>query len=330
MKRYALLVLLLLLQSLLPGDGAHAEQPPLAALYAPWYGYDYTTGDCRGGWDSMHWGTFWGTVYAPETGYYCSADPNVIRWQLDRVQEAGIGVLLVSWWGWGDTNLDGTVEGHPDAHMNRGIAALLDEVRASPIKVALIAEPFTLTQAGLLPNAAQQQIVLDWLWQHYYEPYSAQMFQWDGKPLLVSFDPMRLPADPRYTVRHWTGRPRGTETVAGGWQWFFAPPHDVIEGMSDDGVVFVYPRFDEWYLKHGGAPYITCEPRRIDLDLTQGLYDQQWQRVIENRGNVRLVVLYSWNLYGEQAHIEPSGQGPAPVGSDYVVKTRAYYDQLRE
>ena len=39
-------------------------------------------------------------------------------------------------------------------------------------------------------------------------------------------------------------------------------------------------------------------------------------------------VIFAWNEYGEQAIIEPSFGGPAPVKYDYVEKARLYYEQF--
>jgi hypothetical protein len=155
------------------------------------------------------------------------------------------------------------------------------------------------------------------------------MFDWEGKPLLLAFDSMTVPADERYTVRLWTGRERNDITTAEGWQWFFGPPQDTVAGMSD-GVAWVYPRLDEYPAKQMGADYITWPPRRLDPFLREGTYEQQWQRLVENREQVRLVVLYGWNLYGEQAHVEPSWGCPASVGWRYVAKTAQYYRAFRE
>ena len=77
-----------------------------------------------------------------------------------------------------------------------------------------------------------------------------------------------------------------------------------------------------------GATYITEEPRQIDPLLDEGFYDGQWQDLILLRGILNMVVLYSWNLYGEQAHIEPSHGDPAPVGFEYVDKTQRYNDEF--
>lgn len=325
------------LPTLEPAPSAPAQRRrdvPLAAIFAGWYGFDPVTGDCLEGIGSTHWNdtpNTGGVVHTPYRGFYCSADPTVVSWQLEWLDRAGVRAVIFTWWGWGDTNLDGAIEGHGDQYMNRALGELLRQIELSrsSMKVALIVEPFTLTQAHLDPSQLtheQRTMVLDYLWEHYYDAYPDQMFVWKGKPLLLAFDPMRLPQDSRYTIRHWTGRARDPNTEAEGWQWFFAPPQDILDGMSDDGAAFVYPRFDEHHAAAMGADYITWMPRRVDPVLEEGVYNEQWQMLVENREQVNLIVLYSWNLYGEQAHIEPSDGGPGPVRDDYVTRTRHYYD----
>lgn len=311
---------------------------PLAAILAGWYGYDVHTGECQEGIGSYHWNdtsNTAGVVHTPYRGFYCSSDPELVSWQLEQMERAGIQVILFSWWGWGDTDLDGSIEGHADQYINEALTELLNQIRdtGSDMEVAIIVEPFTVPQAGLQSSDlsyGQKEGILDYLWDQYYAPYLSHIFHWQGKPLLLDFDPMMLPEDPRFTIRHWTGRARGEDTVAEGWQWFFAPPQDIVEAMSEDGTVFVYPRFDEYYAKLFGADYITWEPRRIDPFLEEGVYEQQWRQVVENREKAKLIVLYGWNLYGEQAQIEPSGEGPGAVGHDYVEKTREYYQAFLE
>jgi hypothetical protein len=305
--------------------------PRLAVVFAGWYGYDHRTGECIGGLGSTHWNDgpdTGGIVYQPEIGFYCSGNPEVVAWQLQQIEQAGISVIFYSWWGWGDGNLDGVMEGHPDQYINRSLIEMLDQIQSSgsDLRVALVVEPFMLTQAGLSQMTnVQEKLILDYLWEHYYSLYPEQMFRWQGKPLLLAFDPVQLREDQRYTLRHWTGRARDPQTETEGWDWFFAPPQGVIEGMSDDGAVFVYPRFDEFYIAQGGASYITWKPRRVDPYLKEGVYERQWQQVEENRERIKLIVLYSWNLYGEQAQIEPSKGCCAPVGDEYVRKTKDYY-----
>jgi hypothetical protein len=352
-----------------PGSGAHqadtapptatlapalpASALPLAAVFAPWYGYA-ADGKCQGGMGSYHWnntGDMAGVVDQPEPGFYCSAEPTIIRWQLNQLEAAGVQALFVSWWGWGDVNLDGVIEGHPDAYLNSGIQALLAEIVAGqrPISVSLIVEPFVWTQAHITPGLllpVQRALALDWLWANYYgrEEYRDLWFQWDGKPLLLAFDPMTLttplaPSAPiSYTVRHWTGcarqeagREYNCEQAPPAWDWFFGPPQDPVAGLSDDGVAFVYPRFDEAPAAAMGADYIRWPPRSLDPLLTQCLYERQWRQLAEHRDRLRLIVLYAWNLYGEQAYIEPALAAPPrpSIGRRYVERTQAYYAALR-
>lgn len=313
-----------------------AEDVPLAVVFAGWYGHEPVSGECVGGLGSTHWNdgpNTGGVRYTPEKGYYCSSDPEIVSWQLEQMEKAGISVLLYSWWGWGDGNLDGVVEGHPDQFINQSLTEMLNQIRDSgrDMKVALIVEPFTVTQAsgsGEL-SSRESRRVLDYLWEEYYGEYGNQMFQWDGKPLVVSFDRMVLKGDGRYTMRKWTGRAFDQFTKEEAWDWSFAPPQSLLSGITKDGVVFIHPRFDEFYLVEDGATYITWVPRRIDPYLTEGFYDSQWDDLMRLRRNVTMIVLYSWNLYGEQAHIEPSDDGPAPVGVEYLNKTQKYYAEFQ-
>ena len=94
--------------------------------------------------------------------------------------------------------------------------------------------------------------------------------------------------------------------------------------------MFIYPRFDEFYLVEDGATYVTWEPRRIDPNLSEGFYESQWEGLMRLRRNVTMIVLYSWNIYGEQTHIEPSYGGPAPVEDEYLDKTQRYYSEFQE
>jgi hypothetical protein len=138
-------------------------------------------------------------------------------------------------------------------------------------------------------------------------------------------------------VRNWTGCARqeadqeyGCAKTPPAWDWFFGPPQDPIAGLSDDGMAFVYPRFDESPAVAMGAPYITWPPRSIDPLLTQCAYERQWQQLADQRDRLRLIVFYAWNLYGEQAYIEPATATPPrpSIGDRYVTRTRAYYQAL--
>jgi hypothetical protein len=63
----------------------------LAAVFAPWYGYDASTGNRQGGLGSYRWNNvpdMADAFDAPYHGSYCSADPKSIEWQLDGLERA--------------------------------------------------------------------------------------------------------------------------------------------------------------------------------------------------------------------------------------------------
>jgi hypothetical protein len=326
------------------------SQVPLGVVFTGWFGFKHDTGEMIGGLGSTHWndgpdtsgiihtpyripGAIGPAPGNPDVGpsFYCSADPAVVSWQLEKMRQAGVSMLLYSWWGWGDGDLDGVVEGHPDQWVNLALTEMLDQIKntGASMKVAVLVEPFTWTQRQLHPNdltAQQQQMILDYLWDNYYGPYAGQMFQWDGNPLLVTFDPMKFTvSDARYTLKKLSSQDRTPQSEAEGWEWWLVPQQPLSVTVSDDGVVFPNHRFSEYYLHLARASYLVYPWRHIDPLLEEGVYEQQWQWLVDNRDQVSLVIVYSWNFYGELAQLEPSTLGSAPPEEDYVAKTSRYY-----
>ncbi len=527
--RYTLSVCLMVVFAVAAGCKKPPPPPPspgapLGVLFTGWYGFDHRTGECVGGLGSTHWNdgpNTAGIVHTPlqqeheRSAFYCSADPLRVKYQLDLMEDAGIKVLLFSWWGWGDGNLDGTIEGHPDQWINRSLTEVLRQLkeRNSPIKVAVLIEPFTYTQAQvpsrrLLPH--QLQMVLEYLYANFYGPYPDQMFGYDGSPLVSTFDPMimndfgitkptrsgaapdqaidwwprtsgatvelvaaprggkagitvvdqhvqvalatddkqqittrasdlvalvassaaaaplvgatladatrgngilspvtaipltrfatlraaanagarqvafaggdgiqsgdlvqlagarggatevaRIKAvegaggarswtlesplrmsypeggtarrlDFRWTVKTLSSQERRAETDAEGWNWWLTPQQPPSTTISSDGVVFLNHRFSEYYLHMAHATYITWQWRDIDPMLTNGVYEKQWQWALEHRDEIRLLLLYSWNFYGELAQLEPSTRGPAPPEQEYLQRTKRYERLFQE
>jgi hypothetical protein len=180
------------------------EPARLGVVFNGWFGFDAITGDCSGGLGSTHWNDGPDTagivhkpigVHGEVDAWYCSADPVRVAHQIKTIEDAGISVLLYSWWGWGDRDLDGLFDGHPDQWVNRALEELLKQLkdRKSNLKVAILIEPFTATQAGLRPEALQSHQffrVASFLYQHFYSRYPEQMLDYHGYPLLTTFDPM--------------------------------------------------------------------------------------------------------------------------------------------
>ena len=163
----------------------------------------------------------------------------------------------------------------------------------------------------------------------FYSVYPDLMLQWEGRPLLVTWSPLVLktPADPRFTVRTWGsyfGGPDWKTETAQDWNWY-PEPEWLSEMISDDGMYVVFPRFDEYWMylagREFGYPY-----RRVDPQLAEGVYEQAWQTAVDNRDDIKLIVVYAWNEYKEHASIEPTkNASSAGYGRSLVEKTAAYY-----
>ena len=93
-----------------------------------------------------------------------------------------------------------------------------------------IIEPFTVTQAGRPGelSSRQSQMVADYIWENYYGKYPNQIFEWQSSPLVVTFDPMELKSDERYTIKKWTGRAVDQLTMEEDWEEkAYDSPHHV-------------------------------------------------------------------------------------------------------
>ena len=152
---------------------------PLAALLYLWYGFDLRTGESIGGLGTSHWNTPGvhsahrrGVTDEPEYGFYASDNPSVIKRQLGDMQEAGISVILISYWGSGDSNLDGVNENKESEAMVRAANVLLNYIStySAPLKVAFLVEPYISHPSEV--TLAQKQAILDFLWDNVYKRLS--------------------------------------------------------------------------------------------------------------------------------------------------------------
>jgi hypothetical protein len=115
-----------------PRDGV-APKPSsrVAIFYYPWYGTPSRDGDYQH-WQQHGWappGDI-ASSYYPARGLYSSSDPSVLGAQMADIAGAGVGVVIVSWWG------AGSVE---DARLPAVVAA----ARSFGLRVAIHVEPYT-------------------------------------------------------------------------------------------------------------------------------------------------------------------------------------------
>ena len=113
----------------------------VAAFYYPWYGnpqYDKA-------W--IHWNQNAheppqdiASDYYPELGPYSSNDPTVVARHMSWLRQAGVGVIIVSWWGQGSKN-------------ERAVPLILQTAAQYEIKVAFHIEPYKgRTAEGLVSD----------------------------------------------------------------------------------------------------------------------------------------------------------------------------------
>ena len=322
------------------GEAVAKEQPPLAAVMYLWYGFDQS-GDSVGGLGSSHWNTPGpnsghrrGVTDEPAYGFYSSDDQRVIRKQLADMQGAGINVILISWWGWGDSDLDPSTgnENQESVAVVRAALNLLGVIQKDslPLKVAFLVEPYMGLDVAPTIDDTQKQAILDQLWDTFYDDYSDLMFQWDGNPLVVTWHPVELDVrDERFTVKTWGTLENPSWRTANSyldWNWY--PDLDLLETMiSDDGMYVVFPRYDEYWLWLGGLDRDHEDyPRRVDPLLVEGAYERAWQVAVENQDRIKLVVVNSWNEHKEHTGIEPDQSvSHLSYGRSLLEKTARYY-----
>ena len=330
---------------------------PVAAIFYQWFGYEHDAQNnwpSKGGLQTFHWNDIIDNdlitgfvANRPEIGYYASDDDETIAWQLHKMNEAGIDTIIVSWWGWGDANLDGVYDGYIEQRNHDALIRLLDHIRSGnfPFKVALMVEPWmdivtpTLEHVptpGIARNLSddKKQMILDYVWDNVYTVYPELIFPWKGKPLLAAagelyFDPDEDSPDDRFTLRSFRFKHEDHDP-GNSWDWIITEPLPYFQ-RADDAVI-LSPRYDEWFLAAAHPKWWPdawgrgrTGPVRKDPYLEENLYDLEWRQAYDNRENVDLIVLWAWNSWMEQLYIEPDdGRGAAPAGDTLLRKTVWY------
>ena len=297
-------------------DDSLSLEVPVGSLWYPVYGYDRETGECPGGLGSAGWNDGGPPVMAtPWLGFYCFGDPSYRKKTIELMREYELSWTLISWNGWGDVNFDGEIEARDfeSAHADiKLVYEYLEGPFGDGFQSAILVEPF-MPLGGLDPanlTSVQKTLILDKIWDDLYSPNPNAVFQWEGKPLLIQWFPVDLGTDARFTIKTFGSLPDPADSALD-WNWY--PDLEKYPAIiSSDGFVSFAPRFDEYFmwLSQTGIEY----PRRMDPFLEEHVYEAFWRMVQENKDRVRLILIYSWNAYGEQAFIEPAVNGPLGSG----------------
>jgi len=204
--------------------------------------------------------------------------------------------------------------------MYRAVKTLLEYMTSTQatFKVALMVEPF-MDEAAQLAVEEKQKLV-DYVWDTFYSQYPDLLLEWDGRPLLGTFSPLDLSQteDSRVTFRMSGSSNDPDWKTYQPFDWNGYPDVGTLEmQISEDGVIIVFPRFDEYWawLMGWKAPW---DPRRVDSFLTEGAYERAWQACVDNRDKLDMIIVYSWNEHGDHSAIEPAKEGnPTAAGWEY-------------
>ena len=377
MKMVALVAAVLGVMAAGCGDTTGGEQDalndvPIAALFYPTHGFqqahphEATGGRGTTGWNlygpigadnPFPWSGF--TTTWPEIGWYASKEVETVKWQIEQMQRAGIDTVIISWFGWGDTKLDGTALDSDGLYGQYQETAkmVLDHIKNNniPMKFALLVEAFTYFVGGdrISTNDltdAQRQMVTDYAWNNFYDSskYGNMALRIDGKPALFGVPDTK---GGWWRNHNWTDYRFRLIEVSNNHEdedefttnYVYLEPPSAIPGV--DGLVNIWPRFTsvvtyasnspyfDWYNPPaGGDPTKPVNLPEVDPLGTEGKYDEAWREIIEHprRSEIKLVFVWYWNSYWEVCYIEPdAGIGAYAVGDLYVRKTAHYANLFR-
>lgn len=335
----------------LPPVEGPAPNPRVAAFYYPWYGNPTVDGR----W--VHWDQpeseppeIVASDYYPVLGAYSSNDPVVVAQHFAWLRQAGVGVIVSSWWGEGDFS-------------DEAVPLLLEMAERYGLKIAFHIENYE----GRGPDRLLENI--GYLYDHYGEHPA---FYRTREPSRWSDGPA-----PRGLFFLWdTGHNHGGGEEVGHEFWIEAldelhsrPEGAIVLALGPDPAWVTRGHFDGLYTYAdldlnnlddlawsgsvpAGAWYVpTVLPgfRADRIGYEPGLrrprnngqrYQRQWDLVINGFREPQMVTITSFNEWHEGSQIEPASEEPpipdayrdfSPLSpTSYLDMTREWSDRLAE
>lgn len=301
---------------------------PVGVIWYLWYG---TSSTGTGGLGSPSWNSTscpggGAVVDRPNIGYYVSDSNQTFRTQVGEMQSAGISFAVVSWWGPSTNGEAGTI--------NNATLDLFRYLKGtnSTFKVALMVDAFPKA-CGSGPPDVPMATAEGYVQDTFASPFARWYFSWEGKPLLLFFNPLEPSPNSNFTLRTIGNRPNPVDWI------FWDAPQNFTQGeggtgvnMSNDvgdpyispidGEVTIVPRIDPYFNYAAGHQLGFL---RFDPTLQLGLYRYEWNYLFGHRSQVKLVLIYSWNEYHERTEIEPHSDGNSTVPEGYLLNQTASY-----
>jgi len=283
----------------------------VGAFYYPWYGNPATDGK----W--IHWTQNnhvppddISSDYYPALGAYSSNDPDVVAQHMEWLRQAGIGVIITSWWGQGSRE-------------DQVVPLLLSTAEQFGIKVAFHIEPYN----GRTPESLVSDV------KYLYEQYgsSPAFFRSSATSRYSSSD------QPRGMFFVWSIQDQGAQDFS-----FWQQALDEIHALPEGGLVIANALKAEWiegshfdglynyaslHLESNGFTWARSLPpdslyvpsvipgfsaKRVGYaDTTyvpreDGItFDTQWTAALETGIEPAMVTITSFNEWHEGSLIEP-------------------------
>jgi hypothetical protein len=266
-------------------DGAGlSPSPRVGIFFYPWYG----TPARDGGYE--HWGQRGlappdeiASNFFPARGIYSSSDPTVLRSQVRDIAAAGVGTVIVSWWGRGSTE---------DVRLTAVIAA----ATAYGLQVAIHIEPY----AGRTPAIVRDDVlrlrslgISDF---YVYDSATAPDADWLSVNRSLS------------GVRLFANTALAGKAAAGGFAGLYTYDVFLYDGTSFRRMCEAARRLRLLCAPSVGPGYDAERATgdiRFRLRLDGATYDSMWRRAVRARAD--LVTITSYNEWHEGTQIEPSG-----------------------
>ncbi len=318
----------------------------LHTFYYPWYGNEEFDSELRHwnhqvlgidsqdssfpGYDNI------GANFYPEAGCYSSNDPEVVKKHMTQLSRAGIGVIVVSWWGQGSFE-------------DKTIPLILKSANEHDLKVCFHIEPFenrdylSVRDAICYLNKTYGDNPAFYRWEKFenrpvfyiYDSYSispedwAKILQPDGEATI------RGTEDDAVVLGLWIAPNDGQKLLKGGFDGFYS--YFAIDGFSYASSRSNWPSLQNWADEHEMI-FIPCvapgyDDSRIrpwnsrNIKLREGgkYYDDLFSSAITVIPDC--IAITSFNEWHEGTQIEPaiSKSIDGYTYSDYQPQPEDYY-----
>jgi len=344
-----------------PPAGRQSAQQPDPRVHAFYYGW-YATEAVDG--FAAHWnhevigdpagrayrgGRDIGANFFPQLGPYSSNDPAVIATHVAQLRAAGVGVLVVSWWG-------------PESFEDRGLPALLDAAAAAGLEVAFHLEPFPGRDAR-----TTHRVLAYLVSRHGSHPACHRPAAWGGRPVVYVYDSYLTEAaqwarllqpDGDLSIRGtsldcvmiglWVGRAEGAFFRDGGFDGYYT--YFAADGFTWGSSRASWPALADFartqdllFVPCVGPGYLDTRVRPWNAATTRereagAYYDRQFAAAIAV--DPPAIGITSFNEWHEGTQIEPAVPAVAdtfvyrdyrPLPPDgYLERTRAWTDRWRQ